>query len=150
VAVVGSGVHAGTSTPGEGKRTVLVQVGASAPELPPLRLVAAGLAARADFDLDAVEDLRLAVNEAASELVAVATPDSVLTCTFCLDGAQMEVTSSVPTRPGAILLQDSFGWRVLTTLVDDVWVTAQPDSVTPVMSITLRKRRSDKTVTERQ
>ncbi|HEY6421946.1 MAG TPA: ATP-binding protein [Pseudonocardiaceae bacterium] len=150
MSVVGSGEPAGTSTPGQGGRIVVVQVGASASELHPLRLVAAGLAARADFDLDTVEDLRLAVDQAASELVAVAAPDAVLTCTFCLEDARMEVTSSVPAQPGAILPQDSFGWRVLTTLVDEVWVTGEPDSATPVMSITLSKRRSNNTVTERR
>jgi serine/threonine-protein kinase RsbW len=146
--------HASTSTSDDGerpsRRTVVMQLRADASELPTLRLVAADLAARADFDLDTVEDLRLAVDEAASELVAVAAADAVLRCTFCLDAAQMEVTSSVPVKPRASLRQDSFGWRVLTTLVDEVRVTDEPDSDPPVVSITLVKRRRDETVAKRR
>lgn len=152
--VMGSGEHAGTSTPDDGERqharTVVIQVRADASELPPLRLVAADLAARADFDLDTVEDLRLAVDEAASELVAVAAEDAVLRCTFCLDAARMEVTSSVPAKPGSSLRRDSFGWRVLTTLVDEVRVTGEPDSDPPVINITLVKRRRAGTVAKRR
>ncbi len=125
-----------------------MQVKASAPDLPPLRLVAADLAARADFDLDTVADLRLAVDEAASELVTVATPEAILTCVFSLDAGQMEVSSSVQARPGAILRQDSFGWRVLTTLVDEVRVTGDPGADPPVLGISLCKRRSVKTPAE--
>jgi serine/threonine-protein kinase RsbW len=126
-----------------------MQVAAEAAELPPLRLVAADLAARADFDLDTVEDLRLAVDEAAAELVAVAAADAVLTCTLWLKNGQMEVTASVPAKPGARVRQDSFGWRVLTTLVDEVRVTDEPDSDCPVVSITLVKRCHDETVAPR-
>ena len=154
MAVMGTGEQAGASTPDgdvrQNRRTVVLQVAAEAAELPPLRLVAADIAARADFDLDTVEDLRLAVDEAASELVAVAAADAVLRCTFCLDAAQMEVISSVPVKPGASLRQDSFGWRVLTTLVDEAQVTGEPDADPPVVSITLVKRRRDETVAKRR
>lgn len=150
--MVGSGEPSGASLPGDGKqqdqRTVLIQVNASPAELPPLRVVAADLAARADFDLDAVADLRLAVDEAASELVAVAAPDALLTCVFSLDATRMEVTSSVQARPGTTLRQDSFGWRVLTTLVDEVRVTVEADTNPPVLGISLCKRRSDNTGAE--
>lgn len=153
MAVIGSGEQADASTPEDGvrqnQRTVVMQVAAEASELPPLRLVAADLAARADFDLDTVEDLRLAVDEAAAELVAVAAADAVLTCTLWLDAGQMEVTASVPAKPGARLRQDSFGWRVLTTLVDEVRLTGEPDSDYPVLSITLIKRCLDETVAQR-
>lgn len=151
--VMGSGEQAGTSTPDDGerqdRRSLLMQVRAEASELPPLRLVAADLAARADFDLDTVEDLRLAVDEAAAELVAIAAADAVLTCTLWLDATQMEITTSVPARPGAGVRQDSFGWRVLTTLVDQVRVIGEPDSDAPVVSITLIKHRGNETVAER-
>jgi serine/threonine-protein kinase RsbW len=145
--------HAGPSTPEDGarpnRRTVVMQLRADASELPTLRLVAADLAARADFDLDTVEDLRLAVNEAASELIAVASADAVLRCTFCLDAAQLVVTSSAPVKPGASLRQDSFGWWVLTTLVDEVGVIDEPDSAPPAVSITLVKRRRGETAAKR-
>lgn len=152
MAVLGSGEQAGTGAPRDteqaDRRSVVVQVGARAAELPPLRLVAADLAARADFDLDAVADLRLAVDEAASELVTVAAAHAMLTCTFFLEYGQMEVTASVPARPGATLRQDSFGWRVLTTLVDEVRVLSDLHADPPVLGISLCKRQSAKPVTE--
>lgn len=151
--MIGSGEQAGASTPDDGvrqnRRTIVMQVAAEASELSPLRLVAADLAARADFDLDTVEDLRLAVDEAAAELVAVAAADAVLTCTLWLDAGQMEVTASVSAKPGARVRQDSFGWRVLTTLVDEVRLTGELDSEYPVLSITLIKRCHDETVAQR-
>jgi serine/threonine-protein kinase RsbW len=150
--VADSGEHAGASEPRDAqhhdRRTVLVQVKASASDLPPLRVVAADLAARAEFDLDTVADLRLAVDEAASELVAVAAPEALLTCVFSLDAAQMEVTASVPACPGATLRQDSFGWRVLTTLVDEVRAGGEPDGDPPVLGISLCKRRPVSTLAQ--
>ncbi|MGH3922597.1 MAG: ATP-binding protein [Pseudonocardiaceae bacterium] len=147
---MGSDEYAGTSTPDDDERqhqrVVMMQVSAEASELPPLRLVAADLAARADFDLDTVADLRLAVDEAVSELVAVAAASAVLKCTFYLDTERMEVISSVPAKPGASLRQDSFGWRVLTTLVDEVRVTGEQNSDPPVVGITLLKWRRTQTV----
>jgi len=152
MALMGSDEQAHTSTSGNGerhnRRTVVMEVEASASQLPPLRLVAAALAAHADFDLDTVEDLRLAVDEAASELVAIAAPDTVLSCTFHLNATQMEVTSSVSATPGARVRRDSFSWRVLTTLVDEVRVTGEPESDPPIVGITLLKRRRDETVAE--
>ena len=150
--VVGPGEQAGTGVPGDAEPgnqwSVVIRVGSNATELPPLRVVAADLVARADFDLDIVADLRLAVDEVASELIPIAAPDTVLTCMFQLDAAQLEVTTWVPARPGARLRQDSFGWRVLTTLVDEVRVIGDPEADPPVMGISLCKRRAASTATE--
>ncbi len=85
-----------------------------------MRTVAADLAARAEFTLDAVADLRMAVDEACSSLVALARPDTRLTCTFNVHEEHITVTASVLTAGAERLSTDSFGWRVLTTLADDV------------------------------
>ena len=53
-------------------RTVEVLVDAVAGQVPLLRSVAADVAIRNDFDLDAIEDLRMAVDEAAALLVGCA------------------------------------------------------------------------------
>lgn len=139
---------AGGEAERHGQRNVVVQVGANPADLPTLRAVAADLAARADFDLDTVADLRLAVDEAASELVAIAAPRALLTCVFALDSAQLKVTSSVQIRPGGTVQRDSFGWRVLTTLVDEVRVIDQPGTDPPTLGISLCKRRSGQAPTE--
>ncbi len=123
------------------QRSVLVRVGATAAQLPPLRVVAGDLAARADFDLDAVADLRLAVDEAAAELVAVAAPDASITCTFLVDDEGVEATVTVPVEHATTLRTDSFGWRVLATLVDQVHLLDHSDGGQPVVGIALTKTR---------
>lgn len=123
------------------QRTVVVRVGAAAVHLPPLRTVVADLATRADFDLDSVADLRLAVDEAAAELIAVSAPGALLTGSYLVDDDQMQVTVSVPTVAAATLGRDSFGWRVLTTLVDEVRVHDSTQDDQPRLSIVLCKKR---------
>lgn len=126
---------------GSAPRSVLVRVGATAAQLPPLRVVAGDLAARADFDLDAVSDLRLAVDEAAAELVSVAAPGAEITCTFVVAEEAVEATVTVPAAPGAELRTDSFGWRVLSTLVDDVDLLENSSQRGRVLGITMTKGR---------
>ena len=123
------------------QRSVLVRVGATAAQLPPLRVVAGDLAARADFDLDAVADLRLAVDEAAAELVAVAAPGASITCTFLVGDEGMEATVTVPVERATTLRTDSSGWRVLATLVDRVHPLDGSDDGQPVVGIALTKTR---------
>lgn len=130
------------------QRTVLVRVGAAAMHLPPLRTVAADLATRADFDLDAVADLRLAVDEAAAELIAVAASGALLSGSYRVDGDQMQVTVSVPAVAEATLRRDTFGWRVLTTLVDEVHVIGSTQGDRPRLGITLCKKRGQPGSTE--
>ncbi|MGH8921383.1 MAG: anti-sigma factor [Actinomycetes bacterium] len=113
-----------------------------------LRTLVGAVGTLEDLDFDTVADLRLAVDEAASELVAIAVPGAVLTCVFSLDSAQLEVISSVHVRPRASLQRDSFGWRVLTTLVDEVRVIGEPDTDLPTLGIALCKRRSGEAPTE--
>jgi serine/threonine-protein kinase RsbW len=122
-------------------RIVLVRVGAAAVHLPPLRTVAADLATRADFDLDAVADLRLAVDEAAAELIAVAAPGALLTATYLVQDDRMQVTVSVPAAPAATLRHDSFGWRVLTTLADEAQILDDAQGDPPRLGIKLGKKR---------
>lgn len=124
------------------QRSVLVRVGATAAHLAPLRVVAGELATRADFDLDSVADLRMAVDEAAAELVGIAAPGSMLTSIFLVDEEEMEVTLSVPSAPGSALRYGSFGWRVLSALVDGVRVLHDEEGEAPVTGIVLRKKRA--------
>lgn len=123
-------------------RSVLVRVGATAAQLPPLRVVAGDLAARADLDLDAVADLRLAVDEAAAELVIVAAPGSDITCTFVVADDGVEATVTVPAAPATELRSDSFGWRVLSMLVDEVHLLDNSDDGRRVLGIVMIKARS--------
>src|ERR1700722_11253550 len=69
-----------------------------------LRTATAGLAARLDFTLDEIEDLRIAVDEACAMLLAQAIPGTNLECAFDLGADEMAITVSVtaaePRIPG--------------------------------------------------
>ena len=118
---------------------VEVRVPATPRAVVTLRTVAADLAARAEFTLDAVADLRMAVDEACSSLVSLARPDTKLTCTFILHEEHITVTASVSTYGPERLPTDSFGWRVLTTLAEDVrMLSATGDRDSDPFRLTLR------------
>lgn len=82
-----------------------------------LRTATAGLAARLQFALDEIEDLRIAVDEACAMLLAIATRDAELECRFAVTDDALTVEVTVPTVRGATLpSESSFAWKVLTAL----------------------------------
>jgi len=112
--------HLPADTLGE-PSVVEVRTSASAALIPTIRAVASDLAARADFDLDAISDLRMAVDEACATLVDVAAPTSMLQCTFRVHAEYIEVHAHVHAGSAdAAVSTDTFGWRVLQTLADHV------------------------------
>jgi serine/threonine-protein kinase RsbW len=82
--------------------------------------MAGDLAMRMDYDLDSVEDLRLAVDEACATLATVALGDAPLTVVFETTRAGLHIDAWVPTAEGTDVPRDGFGWTVLGTLVDAV------------------------------
>ena len=106
-------------------RDVEVRVLAQPEALVTVRTVAGDLAARAEFPLDAVDDLRLAVDEACTCLAGLARPGTKLTVTFTVDDDRITVTSSVSTTGPTGLPTTTFAWRVLTVLADDVRVLSE-------------------------
>jgi serine/threonine-protein kinase RsbW len=97
-----------------------LRVPTTATQLPAVRAMAADLAMRMDYDLDAVEDLRLAVDEACATLTLVARGDAPLTVVFETTRAGLHIEAWVPTDDGVDVPQDGFGWAILATLVDAV------------------------------
>lgn len=132
----------GTPDAVDGQGTVVeVRTSASAALIPTIRAVASDLAARADFDLDAISDLRMAVDEACATLVDIASPDSALHCAFRVQGGVIEVEAQVDTvRPDAGVSTDTFGWRVLQTLADEVELRGTDGRT---VGIRLNKRAAD-------
>ncbi len=122
-----------------------MRVTADAAWLPSLRVVAADLATRADFDLDMVSDLRMAVDEAGAELVAAARPGDVLICRFTVSDDGITVAATVPAATAATVPRDDFGWQVLRTLTDEVEVLREDpedaDDGQPTLGLRLRKLR---------
>jgi serine/threonine-protein kinase RsbW len=81
-----------------------------------LRTVSAGLAARLDFTLDDIEDLRMAVGEACALVLPSATEGTDLTCGFHLGSGELTVVVSVLAESATPPDRDGFAWQVLTTL----------------------------------
>lgn len=127
----------------DGASTVEVRTSASAALIPTLRMIAADLAARADFDLDAISDLRMAVDEACATLVDVAAPSSLLRCVFQVRPERIQVDAEVqPAQADTVVSTDTFGWRVLRTLADEVEVRHEAgiDGNRATVGIRLNKR----------
>ena len=118
---------------------VTIRLPAAGAYLSVLRTATAGLAARLDFTLDEIEDLRIAVDEACAMLLTQAVPGADLECTFSLDGDSMRVAVGVLTVDGIEPSRDTFAWTVLSALAGDVSSTADSDNR---ITITLLKRRS--------
>jgi serine/threonine-protein kinase RsbW len=105
-----------------GAAVVEIRISARPALIPTIRAVASDLAGRADFDLDAISD-------------------RMLSCKFVLNHAQIEVTVSTATpAPGAEVRTDSFGWRVLQTLADEVTAAHGIDGEPDAIAIRLTKR----------
>lgn len=81
-----------------------------------LRTTTAGLAARLDFTIDDIEDLRIAVGEANAMVLEHADPGTDLVCEFYLATGKMTVTVAVETALAPVPDLDSFAWQVLSTL----------------------------------
>ena len=104
-----------------------VYTAASARALPTIRLVAADLAARADFDLDSIDDLRMAVDDLCAMLVRIAPKNATLRCRFTARPERIEVAADVDVEDGTEPPPTrSFSWRVLECLADDVSAEALP------------------------
>ena len=85
-----------------------------------LRMTTAGLAARLDFTLDDIEDLRMAVGEACALVLEHADPEGDLHASFDLSDGSIRVSVSVDSSSEAEPDTESFGWQVLTALTSDV------------------------------
>ncbi|MEO6510673.1 MAG: anti-sigma factor [Nocardioides sp.] len=81
-----------------------------------VRTTTAGLAARLDFLIDDIEDLRIAVGEACAMVLPEADLESDLVCSYFLSPGRLTVrvavTASAPEGPE----YDSFAWQVLSTM----------------------------------
>jgi serine/threonine-protein kinase RsbW len=105
---------------GEAADRVTVRMPAESAYLSVLRTATAGLAARLDFTLDEIEDLRIAVDEACAMLLGQAIPGSSLECSFALEPELMTIAVSVPCLSPRPPADDTFAWTVLSALAGNV------------------------------
>src|SRR6478752_2311317 len=78
-------------------------------QLPAVRAMAGDLAMRMDYDLDSVEDLRLAVDEACATLATIATSGEPLTVVFETSRTGLHIDAWVSTAEGTQVPRDGFG-----------------------------------------
>jgi serine/threonine-protein kinase RsbW len=121
---------------------VVITLPANSAYLSVLRTATAGLAARLDFTIDEIEDLRIAVDEACAMLLPQAVPGADITCEFRLEEASIRVGVSVLTIDGEQPSRDTFAWTVLSALAGDVDSSANDEQR---VTITLRKHGSGTT-----
>ena len=100
-----------------------------------LRTTAAGLAARLDFTIDDIEDLRIAVGEASAIVLPEAAPGSDLTCRFSLAPGELTIAVSVASLGAAAPDRDSFAWQVLTTLATSATAESVDDQFVVTMTM---------------
>ena len=137
-ATPGAAVSGAAGERRETKDQVTVRLPAEGAYLSVLRTATAGLAARLDFTLDEIEDLRIAVDEACAMLLSQAVPGASLECAFTLghDVMTIAVTAAclAPRQPAT----DTFAWTVLTALAGSVDAHVGPGDL---LTIVLRKTR---------
>jgi serine/threonine-protein kinase RsbW len=117
---------------------VVLRLPAASAYLSVLRTATASLASRLDFNLDDIEDLRIAVDEACALLLPHASGGADLECVFDLGSDGLTVSVTVATDEPAPIAHDSFAWTVLNALVGDVTSEVTGERVT----VTLAKHRA--------
>lgn len=98
--------------------------------VPGIRALAADMAMHEDFDLDAISDLRLAVEEACATVLANADPDTTLVCRLLVSSAEVEISAFVTLLDGVDPTVGPLSLRILRTLSDsvDYWTTRTANS----------------------
>ncbi len=130
--------HTGTHV-ASARDKVTVRLPAEGAYLSVLRTATAGLAARLDFTLDEIEDLRIAVDEACAMLLSQAIPGSSLECSFVLGRDMITISVSVPCLTPRLPSSDTFAWTVLSALAGDVDARTGPGDL---LTIVMRKSRA--------
>jgi serine/threonine-protein kinase RsbW len=100
---------------------VVITVPARAEFLHVVRTVVGSVAARHDLTIDAIEDLRIAVDEACAQLLARRAQAQTLRVDYAVDNAALQVRVSIPDATSdEPLPRDTFAWQILRALTDDL------------------------------
>ena len=119
---------------GQNHPDVELRIPADSAYLAVLRTATAGLAARLDFTLDDIEDLRIAVDEACAMVLPQARADSDLTCTFDLQPTRLTVAVTAQCDSPQPPNRDGFAWTVLAALTSEVAADVDGDRLTVTLA----------------
>ena len=125
--------------PDHGRADVELRLPADGVYVSVVRTTTAGLAARLDFLIDDIEDLRIAVDEACAMVLPQARENSDLTCTFDLDASKLTVAVTAECDSPRPPNRDGFAWTVLAALTNEVAAEIDGDKLT----VTLARGTSD-------
>jgi len=126
--------RAGTGSRPGSRADVELRIPADSAYLAVLRTATAGLAARLDFTLDDIEDLRIAVDEACAMVLPQAREDSDLTCSFDLAATRLTVSVTAECDAPRPPNRDGFAWTVLTALTNEVTADVDGDRLTVTLA----------------
>jgi serine/threonine-protein kinase RsbW len=84
-----------------------------------LRATTVSLAARLDFTIDDIEDLRIAVGEASAMVLPSADAGSDLVCRYFMRPGEVSITVEVSSSDPELPEEDGFAWQVLSALTTD-------------------------------
>jgi serine/threonine-protein kinase RsbW len=113
---------------------ITMQVPARSIYVAVIRTAIAGVAARCDFNVDEIEDLRIAIDEACGVLLDDAAPGGTLSCHFAARDDSLVAAVSARVRAPRLPDPSSFGWLVLNALAGSVRAELDGDVLTILLS----------------
>lgn len=122
--------------------TVSLRVPPLADHLTLLRTVVSGIAARRDYTLEQVDDLRMAVEEAAVQLLRHGDGGPlVLDATIADDELGVELSTTLAEGETTVVDPSSFSWMILEALTDDLSTTVEGNAAS--LRLVKRQRPDD-------
>ena len=106
------------------EEVVRLSVPASLEHIRIVRLTASGVASRLGFDVDDIENLRIAVDELTSTVID-ATTGGTLDVVFSSADGELRIDGRTPTRPGTDLALDELSGQILNAVCDKYEVRAE-------------------------
>jgi serine/threonine-protein kinase RsbW len=105
-----------------------------------LRSVVASAAASMDFTIDAIDDLRLVVDEACGQVLELSPDSTVLNLTigFRAGGLELTVSGDGSSSKTSEEIKDSMAWTILSALSDSVDIE---DGGLPAVRLTKSNRQ---------
>jgi anti-sigma regulatory factor (Ser/Thr protein kinase) len=136
------------ATPARHGQPVELRVPAELESLAVIRALVTALGTLEDLDLDAVADLRLALDEACTALIRCAVPNTQVTINVRPREHDLWVSVSALCVDDNVLRPGTFSWHVISSLADDVETFHDGADVADrgrVFGITMTAKRLDTT-----
>ncbi|MDG3013833.1 anti-sigma factor [Speluncibacter jeojiensis] len=107
-------------------RSVVLSIPAQHEQLPIIRLLTEAVAMRNDCTLDQAADLKLAVDQICTLLIAAAAPGAGLVCHYTADEHTFEAAITATTAADWRPEDGSLEWRILRALAGTLSVSQHP------------------------